>query len=100
MEFKCTRFGDCCAVERSLAGFGSCYKTALRCWQLRGIAPLAAARLASALFVVRADWHRLHRRFNQTECNTQIVQPVFDFLFHGAPFRVVPSGENSVATSH
>jgi hypothetical protein len=52
------------------------------------------------LFVVSANRHRLQRRFDQTECNTQVVQPVLDFLFHGAPFRVVPSGQNSVATSH
>lgn len=61
---------------------------------------LPAALLASALFVVSANRHRLQRRFDQTECNTQVVQPVLDFLFHGAPFRVVPSGQNSVATSH
>jgi hypothetical protein len=42
----------------------------------------------------------LQRRFDQTECNTQVVQPVLDFLFHGAPFRVVPSDRNSEAASH
>ena len=61
---------------------------------------LTAALLASALFVVRTNRHRLQRRFDQTECNTQIVQPVLDFLFHGAPFRVVPSDRNSEAASH
>ena len=53
---------------------------------------LPAALLASTLFVVSANRHRLQRRFDQTECDTQVVQPVLDFLFHGAPFRVVPSG--------
>jgi hypothetical protein len=42
----------------------------------------------------------LQRRFDQTECNTQIVQPVLDFLFHGAPFRVVPGDRNSEVASH
>lgn len=68
--------------------------------QLLHASRLPAARLASALFVVRPNRHRLQRRFDQTECNTQVVQPVLDFLFHGAPFRVVPSDRNSEAASH
>jgi hypothetical protein len=53
---------------------------------------LPATLLASALFVVSTNRYRLQRRFDQTECDTQVMQPVLDFLFHGAPFRVVPSG--------
>ncbi|CAI8793221.1 Secreted protein [Pseudomonas sp. IT-P253] len=79
-------------AERSLAVLGSCYNY--------GWARLPAALLASALFVVSANRHRLQRRFDQTECDTQVVQPVLDFLFHGAPFWVVPSDRNSVAASH
>jgi hypothetical protein len=29
----------------------------------------------------------LQRRFNQTECDTQVMQPVLDFLFHDAPLQ-------------
>jgi hypothetical protein len=36
----------------------------------------------------------LQRRFDQAEGNTQVVQPVLNFLFHRhAPFRVVLSGQ-------
>jgi hypothetical protein len=42
----------------------------------------------------------LQRRLDQTESNAQVMQPALNFLFHGAPFRVVPSGQNSVAPSH
>jgi hypothetical protein len=94
------RFYDGCAAERSLAVLGSCYRAE---GSLVGSAASrlpAALLLASALFVVSANWHRLQRRFDQTECDTQVVQPVLDFLFHGAPFRVVPSDRNSVAASH
>ena len=52
----------------------------------------AALLLAATLFVVSANGYGLQRRFDQTECDTQVMQPVLDFLFHGAPFRVVPSG--------
>ncbi|VVO05543.1 hypothetical protein PS723_02996 [Pseudomonas fluorescens] len=45
------------------------------------------ALLTSTLFVVCADWHGLQRRFNQAESNTEVVEPVLNFLFHGAPFR-------------
>ena len=51
-----------------------------------------ALLLAATLFVVSANGYGLQRRFDQTECDTQVMQPVLDFLFHGAPFRVVPSG--------
>jgi hypothetical protein len=54
--------------------------------------------LAAALLVIGANRHRLHWRFDQAERNTQIVQPVLNFLFHRrAPFRVVLSGRNSEA---
>lgn len=70
------------------AAFGSCYNTAavFQTWTL------APTLLASTLFVVSANWHRLQRRFDQTECDTQVMQPVLNFLFHGAPFRVMPGG--------
>jgi hypothetical protein len=42
----------------------------------------------------------LQRRFDQTERDTQVMQPVLDFLFHDAPFRVVPSDRNSVVASN
>lgn len=59
-----------------------------------------SALLTATLFVVCADWHGLQRRFNQAESNTEVVEPVLNFLFHGAPFRVVPSDRDSVAASH
>ena len=48
---------------------------------------LPTALLAATLFIVSANWHRLQRRFNQTECDTQVMQPVLDFLFHDAPLQ-------------
>jgi len=65
---------------------------------LRALAP---TWLAAALLVIGANRHRLHWRFDQAERNTQIVQPVLNFLFHRcAPFRVVLSGRNSEVASH
>ncbi len=61
---------------------------------------LPATLLASALFVISTNRHGLQRRLDQTESDAQVMQPVLDFLFHGAPFRVVPSGQNSEARSH
>lgn len=58
------------------------------------------ALLTATLFVVCADWHGLQRRFNQAESNTEVVEPVLNFLFHGAPFRVMPSDRDSVAASN
>jgi len=57
--------------------------------------------LTPTLFVIGANRDRLQRRFDQAEGNTQIVQPVLNFLFHRhAPFRVVLSVRNSEAASH
>lgn len=61
---------------------------------------LPATLLASALFVISTNRHGLQWRLDQPESDAQVMQPVLDFLFHGAPFRVVPSGQNSEARSH
>ena len=41
----------------------------------------------AALFVIGADWHRLQRWLDQAECDAEVVQPVLQFFFHGAPFE-------------
>jgi len=53
---------------------------------------LPTARLTPTLLIIGTNRHRLHRRFDQTQCDTQVMQPVLNFLFHRlAPFRVVLS---------
>jgi hypothetical protein len=39
----------------------------------------------ATLLVIGADWHRLQRWLDQAECDAEVVQPVLQFLFHGAP---------------
>ncbi len=52
---------------------------------------LATALLPATLLVVSANRHRLQRRFDQTKRDTEVMKPVLEFLFHGAPFRVMLS---------
>jgi hypothetical protein len=42
----------------------------------------------------------LQRRFNQAKSNTEVMEPVLQFLFHGAPFKVVQSDRNSIVASY
>ena len=54
-----------------------------------------------ALLVVSADRNRLQWRLDQAQCNTEVVEPVLNFLFHGLPpLRVMLAGANSVALSY
>ena len=61
---------------------------------------LPAALLTPALLVVSTDGHRLQRRFNQAKSNTEVMEPVLQFLFHGAPFKIVQSDRNSIVASY
>jgi hypothetical protein len=61
---------------------------------------LPAALLTPTLLVVSTDGHRLQRRFNQAKSNTEVMEPVLQFLFHGAPFKVVQSDRNSIVASY
>ena len=61
---------------------------------------LTAARLASTLFVVSTDRNRLHRRLDQTKRNTEVMEPVLQFLFHDAPLQGSAERPTSVDASY
>ncbi|APC15406.1 hypothetical protein BLL42_06570 [Pseudomonas frederiksbergensis] len=92
--------------NRKIAGFDSSYGLA-RCQQglskaaIFGVGRcLPAALLTPTLLIVSPDWHGLQRWFDQTKRDTEVMEPVLQFLFHGAPLQGSAERPGSIDASY
>lgn len=51
------------------------------------VSPLTT-RLALALLFIGRNWHRLQRRWNQTQGHSQVMKPIEQIVSHNSPLRV------------
>lgn len=54
------------------------YIDAVKAWD-------ALPALTASLLIIGTNRYRLQRRFDQAEGDTEVVEPVLQFLFHDAP---------------